>query len=127
MDHNADIMPIRNLYRSQILELAKFLGVPEEIIARTPNPDVMPGINDKYVDILKLDYEKVDLILYALEKNMSSQEIAGQLKLKEEKVVEIKQLINLTDHMRNPSQAPEFANWKNNRCLVEFGFVIYYL
>ena len=109
VDHNADIMPIRNLYRSQILELAKFLGVPEEIITRTPNPDVMPGINDKYVDILKLDYEKVDLILYGLEKDMSSQEIARQLKLKEEKVGEIKQLMCLTDHMRNPSQAPDFA------------------
>lgn len=108
VDDAADLMPLKNLYRSQILQIAKFLKIPQEIINRTPNPDVIPGVKDKYFDVLNLNSEKIDLILYGLEKNMPCKQIAKQLELKEDKVREIKKLKELTYHMRNPSLAPKF-------------------
>jgi len=37
-DGGVDIEPIAPLYKNQVYQLGKFLGVPEEIIARTPEP-----------------------------------------------------------------------------------------
>ena len=39
VDDCADIMPLKNFYRTQTLMLAEYLGVPDEIRQRTPNPD----------------------------------------------------------------------------------------
>lgn len=106
VDDNADVMPVKNLYRSQILRLAEFIGVPAEILAREPNPDMIPGIEDKYFDVLGIHSDIVDLILYGLERKMRTKEIARKLHLTEDKVNEISEIIKLTEHMRNPSIAP---------------------
>lgn len=36
VDGVADIMPLGHLFKTQVYELAEYLGVPEEIIHRTP-------------------------------------------------------------------------------------------
>lgn len=105
VDDAADIMPLKNLYRTQTIALAKHLGVPEEILARTPNPDIIPGIEDKYRDLLGLAGEQVDLILWGLEQGMKTERIAGYVGVEEEKVQQIADLIQVTRHMREPSQA----------------------
>jgi NAD+ synthase len=104
IDDLADIMPLKNLYRSHILQLAAYLGVPEEIIKRTPNPDIIPGVANKYMDILGLPFETLDLIIYGIEHQMENDEIAKQLDLPASKVQEIRNIIQQTEHMRNPSQ-----------------------
>ncbi|MCX5973453.1 MAG: NAD(+) synthase [Coprothermobacterota bacterium] len=110
VDDAADIMPLKNLYRSQILQLAEYLGVPDEIICRTPNPDIIAGISDKYFDVLGIHAETIDLILYGLiEARMECAQIAEQLQIPMEKVQEIQELIQLTEHMRQHSIAPMIA------------------
>jgi NAD+ synthase len=108
VDDLADVMPLKNLYRSHILQLAEYLGIPREIIERPPNPDIIPGVEDKYKDMLGLESETLDLILYGFENNMSCSEIAMELNLKEKKVEEIKKLIEATRHMRHHSRGPDF-------------------
>jgi NAD+ synthase len=105
VDDSADIMPLKNLYRSQILQLAAHLGVPGEIIKRTPNPDIIPGVSDKYMDILGLPSETLDLLVYGLEHGLENDDIASQLRLPIEKVAQIRDLVRQTDHMRHPSQS----------------------
>jgi NAD+ synthase len=104
VDDVADLMPLKNLYRSQILQLASFLGVPEEIIQRTPNPDVIPGVNDKYVDILGLPANVMDLLVVGIERGMDDAEISTQLQLPLDKVHQVRELVRQTEHMRLPSQ-----------------------
>lgn len=104
VDDSADLMPLRNLYRSHILQLADYLGVPREIIERTPNPDIIPGVSDKYMDILGLTSDTLDLIVYGVEHELDDIEISGQLHLPVEKIREIRNLIAQTDHMRHGSQ-----------------------
>jgi NAD+ synthase len=107
IDDVADVMPLKNLYRSHILQLARYLGVPDEILDRTPNPDIIAGISDKYYDILGIHAETMDLILYGLmEARMECAQIAEQLQIPVEKVQEIQELIRLTEHMRQPSMTP---------------------
>jgi NAD+ synthase len=103
VDDLADIMPLKNLYRSHILQLAESLGVPQEILSRTPNPDIIPGVSDKYVDILGLSYDTLDLVLYGIDHGMEDVSIAEQLHLPPGKVQEIRSLVVHTAHMRSPS------------------------
>lgn len=107
VDDLADVMPLKNLFRSQIMQLAQYLGIPEEIIERTPNPDIIPGVEDKYRDMLGIEPEKLDLILYGLENDMTCSEIAMELNLKEQMVEEIKELVEATHHMRDHSRGPK--------------------
>jgi NAD+ synthase len=105
VDDNADIMPLKNLYRSHILQLAEYLDVPAEIVNRTPNPDIIPGVSDKYVDLLGLPCETLDLVLYGIEHGMRDDVISGELSLPVGKVVEIRGLVKSTEHMRSPSRS----------------------
>jgi len=104
VDDIADLMPLKNLYRSQILQIAAHLGVPDEIMARTPNPDIIPGVNDKYMDLVGLPYDTLDLLVYGIEHGLEDTDIAYQLNLPTEKVRQIRDLVRRTEHMRRPSQ-----------------------
>jgi NAD+ synthase len=107
VDDNADVMPLLNLYRSHILQLARYIGVPAEIIGRTPNPDIIAGVSDKYRDVLGLSADTLDLILFGLEEiGMPSRQIAGELDLPEEQITQIEEIVQLTSHMRHHSLAP---------------------
>ncbi|MCX5971801.1 MAG: NAD(+) synthase [Coprothermobacterota bacterium] len=107
VDDNADVMPLKNLYRSHILQLARYLEVPDEIVGRTPNPDIIAGVSDKYRDVLGLSAETLDLILFGLqEASMPPRRIAEDLDLPVERIFQIEEIVRLTAHMRHPSLAP---------------------
>ncbi len=108
VDDVADVMPLKHLYRSQILQLGEFLELPQEILSRSPNPDVIPGVTDKYRDILGLESAQVDLILLGIERGLKTAEIAKQTGIPRKEVATIEELVRVTAHMRNPSFAPVF-------------------
>ncbi len=98
-DDAADIMPLLNLYKTQVRELARYLNVPTGIIEKPPSPDVMPGIaSDK--EVMKISYEKMDLILFALEKDWKLLDIAKALQTEEDEIIYIKNLMQKSGHMR---------------------------
>ena len=97
-DDAADIMPLLNLYKTQIRKLARCLNIPLKIIKKTPSPDILPGITDEHA--IGISYEKLDLILLALEKEWESSEIANSLEIEKDKVIYVKELIQKSEHMR---------------------------
>jgi NAD+ synthase len=56
--------PIGDLYKSQLRDVARHLGVPERILAKPPSADLWPGQTDETE--LGFTYDAVDRILYAL-------------------------------------------------------------
>ncbi|HBT40281.1 MAG: NH(3)-dependent NAD(+) synthetase [Thermotoga sp. 50_1627] len=72
-DSAADFEPIAHLYKTQVLQLARWLEVPSEIVERVPTPDLIPGITDEFV--LGLSYEDLDRILMKIEKQ---QDLSGE-------------------------------------------------
>jgi len=106
IDDSADIMPLKTVYRSQILQIGHYIGIPEQILDRTPNPDMIPGVTDKYLSYLELNALQVDLILLSLEKNISINDIAKKLEIPEAKIQEIQEIYKLTEQQRNSSLAP---------------------
>lgn len=108
IDDLSDIMPLKNLYRTQFLQIAEHIKVPKEILKRSPKPDIIPGVEDKYRDILGINSENLDIILFAFENKIKSDEISKQLKIPIQKIENIKSIIKSTEHMRKGVMAPEF-------------------
>jgi len=103
-DDATDIMPLLNLYKTQVRELARYLNIPSRIIEKPPSPDILPGIVDE--EVIGIPYEKLDLILLALEKGWEIGEIAKVLEIEEGKVVYVKKLIQKSEHMRRLYSPP---------------------
>ena len=53
--------PIGDLYKSEIFEFAKFLGINEEIISKPPSADLWEGQSDE--DDLGYSYAQIDEVL----------------------------------------------------------------
>ena len=66
--------PLGDLYKTQVWELARFLGVPERIIEKTPTADLWPGQSDE--DELGFTYAEVDKLFYfMIEKRCTAAEL----------------------------------------------------
>lgn len=60
-DGAVDLLPIGNLWKKQVRELAKELGVPPRIMDKAPTAELWPGQTDE--GELGLSYEEADAIL----------------------------------------------------------------
>ncbi len=63
-DSAAALQPIGDLYKAQVRQLAKALGVPDEVIQKAPSADLWQGQTDE--GELGFTYEDVDKLLYML-------------------------------------------------------------
>lgn len=73
-DEASDFEPIRHLYKTQVYELAAFLGVPDEIIKKQPTAGLWPDQSDQKE--LGFSYQEADPVLYFyFEKKLSVDEI----------------------------------------------------
>lgn len=109
VDDVADVMPLKGLYRSHILRIARAVGVPDEVVARTPNPEMLPGVDDKYRDVLGVQSETADLVLWGIEHGLGDAEIARQVALDETDVSKLRDVVRLSAHMRTPSMCPDLG------------------
>lgn len=103
-DGGADVMPIGHLYKTQVYQLAEYLGVPQEIIDRTPTTDTYSAEQTQEEFFYQMPFQEMDLIWYAWENKYEVEEVATALnKLVEEihniyKNFERKQ--NTTEYLR---------------------------
>jgi len=85
-DGGVDIEPIAHLYKIQVYQLAHHLGVIEEIINRPPSPDTYSfPVTDKEFYFC-IEYELLDLLLYAYENNVPYHTISNVLDLGEKQI-----------------------------------------
>ncbi len=71
------LMPIGDLYKTQVRSLALHIGLPEQIIAKPPSADLWAGQTDE--GEIGVPYETLDEILYLLvDQRCSTDEIVAQ-------------------------------------------------
>lgn len=99
-DGAADISPIMDLYKTQVMQLASHVGVPTGIVTKPPSPRLWP--NQLAEKELGIKYEILDLILFGLEHFMKPQEISGQLNLPMALVEAVKSRWLASEHKRQP-------------------------
>lgn len=97
-DVAADISPLMDLYKTQVRKLALHLGFPERIALKPSTPALWP--NQLAESELGIKYEILDLILYGLERFISTEEIADQLNIQKRIVNEVKSRWLATEHKR---------------------------
>jgi NAD+ synthase len=86
-DGGADVMPIGDLYKTQVYQLAGYLGVPEEIINRIPTTDTYSAEQSQREFFYQLPFEEMDLLWYGWENGFSTCEVAEVLGYPEDLVI----------------------------------------
>jgi len=101
-DGAADTLPIVSLYKTQVRELARHLGINDTIITKKSSPHLWP--NHEAEHEIGLEYEQIDVILYCiLEKNLSLDDTAKQTDIDIELVKKIHRMYQNSEHKRvNP-------------------------
>ena len=62
-DGGVDFLPIGHLYKTQVRELGKFLGIPASVVTKPASPGLWTG--HKATDELPADYPEIDTFLHA--------------------------------------------------------------
>ena len=78
-DGSADLKPIAHLYKTQVFHIARFLGIPQEIMQRVPTTDTfsLPQTQEEFY--FGLPYDKMDLCIYAVNNGIPPSEVAPSL------------------------------------------------
>jgi NAD+ synthase len=106
-DIAADIAPQQDLYKTQIRQLAKHVGIPDVIVEKPSTPALWP--NQTAEQEIGMPYERLDLILYGLEHFMETSQIAEQLSLPIKTVESVKKQWLETEHKRRTPLSPKLA------------------
>jgi len=78
-DGGADVMPIAHLFKTQVYQLAHYLGIPRGIIDRPPTTDTYSAEQTQEEFFYQLPFEKMDILWYAFEKNYPPSVVAPAL------------------------------------------------
>jgi NAD+ synthase len=76
-DGAADVKPIAHLYKTQVYQLAAYLGVPDEICKRPPTTDTYSLQQTQEEFYFSLPYDRMDLCLYGLNNNLPADRVAA--------------------------------------------------
>jgi len=105
-DGGADVMPIAGLYKTQVYQLARYLGIPQEIIDRTPTTDTYSAEQTQEEFFYQLPFHQMDLLWYAFENKYDPAEVAPVMEMTEEQVksvfVNFERKLRTTEYLRMP-------------------------
>jgi len=93
-DGAADVKPIAHLYKSQVYQLAAFLGVPEDIRLRKPTTDTYSLEQSQEEFYFGLSLEQTDLCVYARDHGVPTEEVAPAVGLTADQVTRAFQVID---------------------------------
>ena len=92
-DGSADFKPIAHLYKSQVYQLAAYLGVPEEIQQRPSTTDTYSLEQSQEEFYFALPLEKMDLCLYGKDHSLTPVEVSSLTGLTTEQVIRAYEMI----------------------------------
>jgi NAD+ synthase len=93
-DGGVDLLPLADLYKAEVRELAQELEVPNELIKRPPTAGLWHGQTDE--EEMGITYEELDKILH-LVNNGQEEKIENK-----ENLNKVKKMINASEHKRAP-------------------------
>jgi NAD+ synthase len=85
-DGAADIKPIAHLYKTQVYQLAEYLGVPDDIRRRPPTTDTYSLEQTQEEFFFSLPYSQMDACLYGYQHHVPCEQVAAALGLSSEQV-----------------------------------------
>jgi NAD+ synthase len=92
-DGGVDILPLGDLLKTQVRELARELGIPEEIIVKPPSAGLWEGQTDE--GEMGITYEELDTILTAIESGDTSE-------CNQKVLARVRAMMAASQHKRDP-------------------------
>lgn len=98
-DAGVDLLPLGNVYKTQVRELARYLELPERVIGKPPSAGLWGGQTDEAE--IGLSYETLDQVLSRLEdRGMSANEAAEALRIDRSEVERVAEMVRTSAHKR---------------------------
>jgi NAD+ synthase len=104
-DGGADLLPIGHLYKTEVRELATYLGLPPRLASKPSSPQLWDG--QKATDEIPVDYPVLDQVLRGLfDANESTSDVAERLNIQLDMVERIRQTFKRSRHKRTVLPVP---------------------
>jgi NAD+ synthase len=97
-DGGVDILPIGDVYKTHVFQLAEYLKLPSNFINKPPSAGLKAGQTDEAE--IGMSYSKLDSILYGLEMFQTDQKIADHLNIPLKTVKKVHSMIYRSEHKR---------------------------
>jgi NAD+ synthase len=88
-DGAADVKPIAHLYKSQVYQLADFLGAPAEIRSRPPTTDTYSLAQTQEEFFFGISLRTLDVCMYALDNGVPAEAVAPAVGLTPQQVLDV--------------------------------------
>jgi NAD+ synthase len=111
-DGAADVKPIAHLYKSQVYEMGRFLGLSESILSARPSTDTYSLAQSQEEFYFVLPHEKMDLVLCGFNAGRSPEDVGSETGLTPEQVlrvfrdIQVKRRTTAALHMKPILMAP---------------------
>ena len=103
-DGACDVTPLANMYKTEVRQIARIIGVPEPIIAKPPSAGLWEGQTDE--SEMGITYENLDGILYDMEQDRTDPQIATDTGLPLSEIERIRKQVVSMEHKRLPAVRP---------------------
>ncbi len=97
-DEASDIEPLRNFYKTQVYQLAQYLGIPEQIIHKKPTAGLWEGQTDE--GEFGFTYKDADEILYQLHDEKKSVEEIKSIEFDQQIIEKVLQRVTRSSFKR---------------------------
>ncbi|PSQ64702.1 MAG: NAD(+) synthetase [Halobacteriales archaeon SW_9_67_24] len=105
-DQAVDCNPIGNLYKMQVRQLARYVGVPDDLVEKTPTAGMWVGQTDE--DEMGLGYDTLDAVLALhIDGPLSKAATARELGIDAARIETVEGLVARSEHKRHMPSAPE--------------------
>lgn len=88
-DGSADVKPIAHLFKSQVYEMGRFLGLSESILSARPSTDTYSLAQSQEEFYFVLPYEKMDLVLCGFNAGKSPEDVGRETGLAPAQVLRV--------------------------------------
>ncbi len=105
-DGGGDLFPIGRLYKTQVYQIAEYLGVPQGIIERTPTTDTYSAEQTQEEFFYEFPHDVMDLLWYAYENNYDPGEVGAVMGMTAEEIERnyrnFERRTETTEYLRTP-------------------------
>lgn len=107
-DGGVDLLPIGDLFKTQVREMGRLLGVPQKILSKPSSPRLWRG--HRAEDELGASYEVIDTVLfYYLNLRMEPSQIHAETEIPLDLINRIVERIYRYEHKRNMPPIPKLS------------------
>lgn len=107
-DGGVDLLPLADLYKTDVNKIALYLNLPENIINKPPSAGLWQGQTDEKE--MGITYQLLDKILYLLaDKKLTPQQVANQLEISIGEIIRVESMMKAAEHKLVPPPIPKIG------------------